>query len=242
VVLALSLLKTSKLQRSPRMPREKGQLRQGLRYVKRKPAILWSIVMVAITSVFAVTMPVILAAYANNIFNIGASGYGLFNTLVAAGALTGGILATRRRVVRLRGVIITAGLWGVTEVAASLMPTEWSLGALLIGIGLFNLLFITAANALVQMSSNLGIRGRVMSVYVLVLLGGQALGGPLTGWIVSNWGPHVGMAVAGTVPAIAALAIGIHLARRHELRIKVRVAHWSPRVEIVRRLDGGFSS
>ncbi|MDQ1561486.1 MAG: hypothetical protein QOE85_827, partial [Actinomycetota bacterium] len=103
-------------------------------------------------------------------------------------------------------------------------------------------LFITAANALVQMSSNLGIRGRVMSVYVLVLLGGQALGGPLTGWIVSNWGPHVGMAVAGTVPAIAALAIGIHLARRHELRIKVRVAHWSPRVEIVRRLDGGFSS
>ncbi|MDQ1573096.1 MAG: hypothetical protein QOH44_655 [Actinomycetota bacterium] len=242
VVLALFLLKTSKLQRSPRMPREKGQLRQGLRYVRRKPAILWSIVMVAITSVFAVTMPVILAAYANNIFNIGASGYGLFNTLVAAGALTGGILATRRRVVRLRGVIITAGLWGVTEVAASLMPTEWSLGALLIGIGLFNLLFITAANALVQMSSNLGIRGRVMSVYVLVLLGGQALGGPLTGWIVSNWGPHVGMAVAGTVPAIAALAIGIHLARRHELRIKVRVAHWSPRVEIVRRLDGGFSS
>jgi MFS family permease len=234
VVTALALLRTSKLTRSPRMPREKGQLRQGLRYVVRKPAIFWSIVMVAITSIFAVTMPVILAAYANNVFKIGASGYGLFNTVVAAGALTGGILATRRRVVRLRTVIIMAAIWGLIEVTASFMPTELSLSALLVGIGLFNLLFITAANALVQMSSNLGIRGRVMSLYVLVLLGGQAIGGPLTGWIVATWGPHVGMLVAGGVPALAALFIGIHLARRHELRIKVRIDGW-PRVAIIRR-------
>jgi MFS family permease len=234
VVIALVILRTSKLTRSPRMPREKGQLRQGLRYVVRKPAIFWSIVMVAITSIFAVTMPVILAAYANNVFNIGASGYGLFNTVVAAGALTGGILATRRKVVRLRTVIIMAAIWGLIEVTAGFMPTELSLSVLLVGIGLFNLLFITAANALVQMSSNLGIRGRVMSLYVLVLLGGQAIGGPLTGWIVATWGPHVGMLVAGGVPALAALFIGIHLARRHELRIKVRIDGW-PRVAIVRR-------
>jgi hypothetical protein len=81
----------------------------------------------------------------------------------------------------------------------------------------------------------------VMSLYVLVLLGGQAIGGPLTGWIVSTWGPHVGMAVAGSVPALAALLIGIHLARRHELRIKVRLDGWAPRVAIVRRIDGGLA-
>jgi MFS family permease len=234
VVLALVFLKASTLTRAPRMAREKGQLLQGLRYVVHKPAILWSIVMVAITSIFAVTMPVILAAYANNVFKIGASGYGLLNTVIAAGALAGGILATRRRVVRLRTVVIMAGIWGLVELAASLMPTEWSLAVLLVGIGLFNLLFITAANALVQMSSNLGVRGRVMSLYVLVLLGGQAIGGPLTGWIVSNWGPHVGMAVAGLVPALAAAIIGIHLARRHELRLSVTLRGPARRVAIVR--------
>jgi MFS family permease len=238
VVLALVFLRTSKLMRSPQVSREKGQLKQGLRYVLRKPAIFWSIVMVAITSVFAVTMPVILAAYANNVFRIGASGYGLFNTVVAAGALTGGLLATRRRVVRLRTVIIMAAIWGLIEVTASFMPTQLSLSVLLVGIGLFNLLFITAANALIQMSSNLGIRGRVMSLYVLVLLGGQALGGPLTGWIVDNWGPHIGMLVAGGVPALAATAIGLHLARRHELRIRVRLDRWTPRVAIVRGESG----
>ncbi len=115
------------------------------------------------------------------------------------------------------------------------MPSEWTLGLLLVGVGLFNLLFLHCGERphpdVIQPR-----RPRtVMSLYVLVLLGGQAIGGPLTGWIVSNWGPHVGMAVAGGVPALAALAIGAYLARRHELRITVRLAGHSPRVAIVHR-------
>jgi MFS family permease len=199
-----------------------------------KPAILWSIVMVAILSVFALTMPVILAAYANDTFKVGAAGYGLFNTLIAAGALTGGLLSTRRTGVRLRTVILMAGLWGVLQALGSIMPNEFALGATLIALGIANLLFITAANSLVQMSSNIGIRGRVMSLYVLVLLGGQAIGGPIMGWIVSTYGPNVGMAISGIVPALAAIAIGIHLARRHELRLRVSLRGPERRIAIVR--------
>jgi hypothetical protein len=81
-----------------------------------------------------------------------------------------------------------------------------------------------------------------MSLYVLVLLGGQAIGGPIMGWIVSSYGPHVGMAISGLVPAIAAVVIGIHLARRHQLRIRVRVEGRTPHFTIVRRIDGGFTA
>jgi MFS family permease len=241
-VLTLAALKKSKLVRSPAVPRAKGQLQQGLRYVVRKPAILWSIVMVAILSVFALTMPVILAAYANDIYMVGASGYGLFNTLVAGGALAGAILSTRRTGVRLRTVVLMGGLWGALQAVAAFMPSEISFGVLLVALGVANLLFITAANSLVQMSSNIGIRGRVMSLYVLVLLGGQAIGGPIMGWVVSSYGPHVGIAISGIVPAIAAVIIGIHLARRHQLRIRVSVEGRTPRVSIVRRIDGGFTA
>ncbi|MDQ1552207.1 MAG: hypothetical protein QOD50_1629, partial [Actinomycetota bacterium] len=190
-VLTLGALKKSKLVRSTPVPRQKGQLKQGLAYVVRKPAILWSIVMVGILSVFALTMPVILAAFANDTFKVGAAGYGLFNTLIAAGALTGGLLSTRRTGVRLRTVILMAGLWGLLQAIGAVMPNEFALGITLVALGVANLLFITAANSLVQMSSNIGIRGRVMSLYVLVLLGGQAIGGPIMGWIVSTWGPNV---------------------------------------------------
>jgi MFS family permease len=136
--------------------------------------------------------------------------------------------------VRLRTVILMAALWGALQALGSIMPNEFGFGVTLVALGVANLLFITAANSLVQMSSNIGIRGRVMSVYVLVLLGGQAIGGPIMGWIVSSWGPSVGMAVSGIVPALAAVAIGIHLARRHELRLSVTLRGPSRRVAIVR--------
>jgi MFS family permease len=233
-VLTLAALKKSKLVRSTPIPRQKGQLQQGLAYVVRKPTILWPIVMVAILAVFALTTPVILAAYANDTFKVGAAGYGLFNTLIAAGALTGGLLSTRRTGVRLRTVVFMGGLWGLLQALGAVMPDEIAFGFTLVALGVANLLFITAANSLVQMSSNIGIRGRVMSIYVLVLLGGQAIGGPLMGWIVSSFGPNVGMAVSGLVPALAAAVIGIHLARRHELRLSVTLRGSERRVAIVR--------
>ncbi|NYJ30331.1 MFS family permease [Galbitalea soli] len=234
-VATLGMLRTASLVRSAAVPRSKGQLRQGLAYALRKPTILWSVVMVAVLSVFALSMPVILAAYANDVFGVGAAGYGLFNTLVAAGAFTGAVLSTRRTRVRLRTVVAMGGLWGALQAVAGLMPGEGGFAVTLVALGVANLLFITAANSLVQMSSNLGIRGRVMSLYVLVLLGGQAIGGPLMGWIVERWGPHIGMIVSGAVPALTALVIGVVLARRHQLALSVRLDRRLPRVAIVPR-------
>ena len=238
-VVTLSRLRTSALVRSAPMPRSKGQLREGLAYAVHKPAILWSVVMVAVLSVFALTMPVILASFANDVYNIGAAGYGLFNSLVAAGALTGAILSTRRSGVRLRTVIVAGGAWGLLQAVAAFTVNELSFGVVLVLLGVANLLFITAANSLVQLSSNIGIRGRVMSLYVLVLLGGQAIGGPIMGWVVENYGPHVGMAISGVVPLVVAIAIGAHLARKGHLKLRVSLRRREPFVAIVRRMDGG---
>ena len=240
-VLTLSALKKSKLFTMAPVLRAKGQLKQGVAYAIRKPTIFWTIVVLAVLSVFALTTPVILTAYANDVFKVGASGYGLFNTLVAAGAFTGAILSTRRKTVRLRTVMIMAVVWGFVQALAAIMPNEIGFGLTLVAVGLACLLFITAANSLVQMSSNLGIRGRVMSIYVLVQLGGQAIGGPIMGWIVSTWGPAIGLAVSGLVPALVALAIGIHLARRHQLRVRVSITRGSPRISIIRKARSGES-
>nr|WP_307852632.1 MFS transporter [Glaciihabitans sp. dw_435] len=234
-VVTLSRLKTSALVRSAPTPRAKGQLREGLVYVFQKPAILWTIVMVCVLSTFALTMPVILTSYANDVFDVGAAGYGIFNTLVAIGALSGAIASTRRASVRLRTVIVAGGAWGLLQLAAAIMPSELTFGILLISIGVADLLCITAANSLIQMSSNMGIRGRVMSVYVIVLLGSQAVGGPIMGWLVEHYGPHFGMAVSGVIPLLAAIAIGVHLARRGHLSLRVSLRRSSPFVAIVGR-------
>ncbi|SDZ13755.1 MFS transporter [Herbiconiux ginsengi] len=233
VVFALSRLRVSELFPAPVAPRAKGQLVEGIRYVRGKPAILWTIVMLAVLAVFSQNMPVILAAYASDVFDAGPGGYGLFNTLVAVGALTGALLSTRRRVVRLRTVIGLAGVYGLLQAASGWMPSEYLFGAALVLVGFGWLMFITCANALVQMSSNTAIRGRVMSLYVLVLLGGQSIGGPAMGWVVEHFGAHVGMVLSGAVPALAAAVIGLLIARRSRLRVRVSLRRRDPLVAIV---------
>ncbi|WP_382306424.1 MFS transporter [Herbiconiux sp. UC225_62] len=235
VVFALSRLRVSELFPAPVAPRAKGQLVEGIRYVRSKPAIFWTIVILAVLAVFSQNMPVILAAYASDVFEAGPGGYGLFNTLVAVGALTGALLSTRRRVVRLRTVIGLAGIYGALQAASGWMPTEYLFGAALVLVGFGWLMFITCANALVQMSSNTAIRGRVMSLYVLVLLGGQSLGGPAMGWVVEHFGAHVGMVLSGAVPALAAIVIGALIARRSRLRLRVSLRRREPLVAIVGR-------
>jgi len=73
----------------------------------------------------------------------------------------------------------------------------------------------------VQLSSNLRIRGRVMSFFMLILVGGQAIGGPIMGLIAETFGSRAAVVVSGAVPAVAAMVIAIVLARTGQLRLKV---------------------
>ncbi|WP_344793106.1 MFS transporter [Frondihabitans peucedani] len=232
VVFTLSRLRTSQMTRIAPPPREPGQLRAGLRYAVHKPTIIWPVFLVAVFAVFGLTMPVLLATYADTVFKVGAGGYGLFNSMIAVGALTGALLSTRRANLRLRTVVVGVGVTGILQATAGLMPSIVPFSILLITVGLSALLFQTASNSLVQMSSNIAVRGRVMSLYVLVLLGGQAIGGPVMGWIVSSFSVHIGMLVSGGMPALAAVVAGIALARRGQLHLHVRMRHHLPTVTI----------
>lgn len=233
VVVTLGFLKVSELHRTPPAPRGKGQLVEGLRYAVRKPTIIVPVVLVAFFSVFALTMPVLLSAFASQVYDVGAGGYGVFNSAVAIGALAGALLSTRRAVVRLRTIVGGVFWTGVLLVVSGAIPAIAPFTVALVAVGMSQLLFQTASNSLVQLSSNVAIRGRVMSLYVLVLLGGQAIGGPLMGQVVDHFGAHVGMVVAGGVPAAAAAVVGLVLARRVGLHLAVRMRHHLPVPAIV---------
>jgi len=93
--------------------------------------------------------------------------------------------------------------------------------ALLVGVGLSRLMLMTAGETMMQFSSNLAIRGRVMAFWAMVIVGGQAIGGPLMGFIAEQIGPKNALVVAGAVPAVAAVAIALLLARSGRLKMRV---------------------
>jgi MFS family permease len=213
-----------------RVPRAKGQLREGLRYIRDTSEVAWSIVLVATIGLFGLNMPVILAAFADDEFRTGVSGYSLFNSLIATGALVGAILSARRtEMLRLRTLVSILTGFGVALMLASMAPFSWLFGAVLIGAGLLTLSFLTGANALVQTSSAPSVRGRVMSVYILVLLGGQAIGSPAVGWLIDHFGARPSLFLCGGLVALMAICSGMAMARQSHLKLEVDLHRTSGR-------------
>ncbi len=235
VVVTLGCMRVRELLPSPRANRSKGQIREGVKYVIGKPTIFWPMVMLAFVSTFGMTLPVLLVAFADNVYQTGAAGYGLYSSAAAVGALTGAVLSTRRMNVRLRTIMFAAGLFGLALVLAGNSPGEPLFLVFLVGIGVTRLLFATGAESIVQLSTNRAIRGRVMSLYSMVMLGGQALGGPISGAIADRFGVQAAMTVAGVMPAIAAIVIAIVLARSGRLALRIRIRRSGRFVAIERR-------
>ncbi len=108
VLTALGLMRSKELIRMPLAPRGPGQLREGLRYVRKTPALLWPIVLVFFVGTFGYNFAIILSAYTKDIFNSGADVYGLLNTVMAAGSVAGALVAARRTTATLSVLFLSA--------------------------------------------------------------------------------------------------------------------------------------
>jgi MFS family permease len=222
-ITGLLLMRTSELHRIDRAPRGKGQLREGLRYVAGKPELIWPIVLVGFIGTFGFNFPIWLSAFANKIYSAGAGTYGLFNSLMAAGSVIGALLAARRARTRLRMLVAAALLFGLLEVLASVVPSFWIFAVLLVPIGVFGLTFNTTANASVQLATDPVMRGRVMSLYMMVFVGGTPIGGPIMGWVTDTFGARVGFLSGGLLSMAGATLVGTALARAAGLRLRVNL-------------------
>ncbi|CAM3782991.1 MFS transporter [Kibdelosporangium persicum] len=228
VITGLLMMRPSELHRGPVIARKKGQLREGLRYVRGRADLVAVLTLVFCVSTFGITFFTTLAIMAANVFHKEADGYGLLSTMLAVGTLAGALLAARRSVrgtPRLRMVFGSALVFGVLEIAAGLMPTYTSFAIALIPVGLVLMTFMNTANTTVQLSVDQEMRGRVMGLYMLVFLGGNPIAGPMTGWLADQFGGRSTFLVGGVMSILAALVLGLVLrwraglaARRVEAR------------------------
>jgi hypothetical protein len=63
----------------------------------------------------------------------------------------------------------------------------------------------------VQLEAGAEVRGRVLALYLPLLLGGHALGGLLAGWLTEEFGVRAGLVVTGALGMMSAVVIGLLL-------------------------------
>ena len=224
VVIMVAVIRSRPAPAAVRSAGSGGDLREALRSIGRTSEVAWTIALAATIGLFGLNMPVILAAFADHVFTTGVRGYSLFSSLTAVGALVGAVLSARRRSLpRVRALTSNLVLLGGTLMVAAFAPSAWVFGSVLVAVGLCTLLFLTGANALVQTTTAPALRGRVMGVYLLVLLGGQAVGGPCVGWLIDHYGARASMFGCGVLVALVSVVVGLVIARRSHLTVELEL-------------------
>jgi MFS family permease len=220
VLAGLGLMHAAELHPAERTPRAKGQVREGLAYVKARPTLWMPMLLVFFVATFGMNFQVTTALMSREVFHTGAGAFGVASAVFAAGALAGALLAARRRRPGAGLLVITGLVFGVLEVVTALMPGYWPFLVLLVPTGLALLTFSTTANSATQLNTAPAMRGRVMGLYLLVFLGGTPLGAPLVGWVAEQFGPRMSLLAGGVISAAAALAIAAMLSRSRRVRIR----------------------
>jgi MFS family permease len=221
VLIGLKLMRVSDLRPVTPVPRARGQLKEALGYVRARPELWLTLVLVFFVATFGMNFQVTTALMSREVFGTGASEFGLASAMFAFGALGGALIAARRARPSMRLLLTAAFAFGGLEALAGLMPVFWSFLVLLVPTGLAVLLFSTAANSTIQLGTTSAMRGRVMGLYMFVFLGGAPLGSPLVGWAAEQFGARMSLVAGGVVSAAAAAGVALFLARRsgaHVLR------------------------
>ncbi|NLP83317.1 MFS transporter [Microbacterium sp. CFH 90308] len=205
MIIALWLIRTDELIPRVHAPGA-SRLADGFRYVARRPDLIVTFAMVFLVGAFGMNFPIFASTMAIE-FGQEADGYGLLSSILAVGSLAGALLAARRDRARIRVVIGGTLLFAAAAAVSAFMPTYWAYAVTLMFTGFAVVTMLTTANGYVQTTTDPALRGRVLALYMAILMGGTPVGAPIVGWVADEWGPRAAI-LLGAVAAVVAFAIG----------------------------------
>jgi len=199
IIAGLAMMRFEREQTSTGRRPVLRELHEGLSYVRRTPAVYSFILMVAVTSLFAIPYIALMPIFARDILGVGAHGLGIMMGSAGVGALLGALSLASSGGVRRRGLL---AFIAASSAAAALFAFSFSRSfllscGLLVVIGWGMITHLAMANTIIQTDVPHALRGRVMSLYVLVFLGFTPIGNLIVG---------AGAHYFGTPSAVAASA------------------------------------
>jgi MFS family permease len=205
MIWALHGMDTTRLRPAPVAPRTRGQLREGLRYVRATPALWIPLALMAIVGTFSFNFQVLLPLLASFSYGGGAGVYAALTSAMGLGAIAGAIANSTRARVRPAVLSGAAAAFGALMLVCAAAPSTLLASLVLVPVGAASVVFAASVNSSLQLTVAPAMRGRVMALYAIVFIGSTPIGGPLMGWVAGAAGPRTALALGGAVAIGAAL-------------------------------------
>lgn len=200
VLLGYGLMRPSQFHAKKRAPATASiasQIAEGLRYVGNSPTVLQTMMLVGLISVFGYNFNVTVPLIAEFVLNVGPEKFGLLTSFLGLGSFVAAFAIAGLGTQSTRMLYVAAIAFCATFVLVSISTNYWLTSGLLILLGLFGVAMMTMSNTSLQLNAPEELRGRVISIFVLLQAGSTPIGGVITGFLSESAGVRPALFILG---------------------------------------------
>ncbi|MGZ4761037.1 MAG: MFS transporter [Ilumatobacteraceae bacterium] len=203
VILGLVMMRPHENRPHVVAARGKGQVRDGLRYVRTMPELFVPLVMMAIVGTFAYNFQTVMPLLVKRTLHGDDRTFTLIYSVISVGSLFGALLSARRTSVSIRHIVLSCYGFGVAMFLLAITPNVPFTFPIGIFVGFASITFMTTSTAIVQLRADPAMRGRVLALQAIVFLGSTPIGGPILGWVCQHFGARIGVVIGGASAIVA---------------------------------------
>lgn len=190
---------------------EKKGIREGVDFILNSPTICRLMFLGGVISLCGMNYNVLMPVFASDIL------HGDVRTLamLRAGAGLGAFIAALLLASRGKGEFLKVNLgfasmfFGLSLLTFSWLREYWLCQSVIVLVGFFLTAQLSSGHSLVQLSVKDELRGRVLSLYLIVMMGCAPLGSLIIGWSAAHYGAPVVVSVCAIICMFAGLVYTI---------------------------------
>jgi MFS family permease len=214
VLFSLKIMRPAELHRELLKPRTKGDVRAGLHYVFATPLLWISFTMLAAIGTLSYNFNVTFPLFVTEALHSSTGAYTILYSIFSCGAVVSALIVAQKGLVHIRHVLFGAVALGITMLLFAIVPSVGIAAPAIFLVGMASILYTTSTTAIAQIEADPGMRGRVLALQTVLLIGPTAIGGPLLGWLADGLGARAPIIFGGIVCLIAA-GFGYYTSRRY---------------------------
>jgi MFS family permease len=205
VLVALWMMRPDELRAAAVTRRGKGQVREGIRYVRSVPELWLPFVMLAVVGTLSYNFTVVFPLFVEHTLHGNDASYTAVYAVFSVGALAGAFVVADRRTVSVRTIVVGAAAFGASMLVLAAAPSVAATFPIAAVLGVTSIAFMTSITAIVQVQADPRMHGRVLALQTVLLIGTTPIGGPIMGAVADTAGARVPFVIGGISALLAAL-------------------------------------